>query len=216
MAPLDSYNGEKKFWVIRGITQMMPFNPPPEPPDFDKKVRQPGNAWLAKNPNPKKGTRDYWSPFKSYLADGFNNLCGYSVMYEPVGTVDHYRSRENYRDLAYEWSNLRFASAWINSSKGTLDDQVLDPFDLGEDWFEILLPSLQLVLTNKVPPQQRQKAEFTLERLRLRDDERVLRQRQQWYQLYLDGDLTLQGLEKKAPLIARAVKKHQQAISQEE
>jgi len=74
------------------------------------------------------------------------------------------------------------------------DDQVLDPFDLGEDWFEILLPSLQLVLTDKVPQQQRQKAEFTLERLRLRDDERVLRQRQSWYQLYLDGDLTLQGL----------------------
>ncbi|MCC5636404.1 hypothetical protein LC593_11145 [Nostoc sp. CHAB 5844] len=53
------------------------------------------------------------------------------------------------------------------------------------------------MLTDKIPPQQRQKAEFTLERLRLRDDERVLRQRQQWYQLYLDGDLTLKGLEKK-------------------
>jgi hypothetical protein len=51
--------------------------------------------------------------------------------------------------------------------------------------------------------------------LRLRDDERVLRQRQSWYQLYLDGDLTLQGLEKKAPLIARAVKKQQQEDSQE-
>jgi len=74
------------------------------------------------------------------------------------------------------------------------DEKVLDPFYLGEDWFEILLPSLQLVLTDKVPQQQRQKAEFTLERLRLRDDERVLRQRQSWYQLYLDGDLTLQGL----------------------
>jgi hypothetical protein len=36
--------------------------------------------------------------------------------------------------------------------------------------------------------------------------------RQQRYQLYLDGDLTLQGLEKKAPLIARAIKKQQQAI----
>ncbi|MDF5714231.1 MAG: hypothetical protein PUP93_10125 [Rhizonema sp. NSF051] len=47
-------------------------------------------------------------------------------MYEPVGTVEHYLSRENYRNLAYEWNNLRFASAWINSSKGTLDDQVLD------------------------------------------------------------------------------------------
>ncbi|MGF1675657.1 hypothetical protein [Plectonema radiosum] len=105
---------------------MIPFEPPPEPPDFDKKARQPGNAWLAKNPDPKKGTRDYWSPFKSNLADGFNNLCAYSVMYEPVGTVEHYLSRDNYRNLAYEWSNLRFASGWINSCKGTLDDQVLD------------------------------------------------------------------------------------------
>jgi hypothetical protein len=33
---------------------MIPFEPPPEPPDFDKKARQPGNAWLAKNPDPKK------------------------------------------------------------------------------------------------------------------------------------------------------------------
>ncbi len=123
---------------------MIPFKPLPEPSDFDDKVRVPGNAWLLKNPEQKKGTRDYWSPFKSILADGFNNLCAYSVMYEPVGTVDHFLSRENYRNLAYEWSNLRFASAWINSTKGTLDDQVLDPFDLAEDWFEILLPSQKI------------------------------------------------------------------------
>ncbi|BAZ17951.1 hypothetical protein NIES4071_98320 [Calothrix sp. NIES-4071] len=63
---------------------MIPVNPPPEPPDFDEKARQPGNAWLTKNPDPKKGVKDYWSPFKSQLADGFNNLCGYSAMYEPV------------------------------------------------------------------------------------------------------------------------------------
>jgi hypothetical protein len=78
---------------------MIPFDPIPEPPDFDEKVRQRGNAWLAKNPDPKKGTKDYCSPFKSYLADGFKNLCAYSVMYEPVGTVDHYLSRDNYRSL---------------------------------------------------------------------------------------------------------------------
>jgi len=126
-------------------------------------------------------------------------------MYEPVGTVDHYLSCEHHRHLAYEWSNYRFASAWINSSKGTVDDQVLDPFQVGDDWFEILLPSLQLVLTDAVPLRVRQKAEFTLQRLHLRNDERVLRQRQQWYQLYLDRDITLEGLEKKAPLIARAI-----------
>lgn len=190
---------------------MMRFNPPPEPSDFDEKARQLGNNWLSKNPDPKKRPKDYWSPFKSYLADGFGNLCGYSAMYEPVGTVDHYLSCENHRHLAYEWSNYRFASAWINSSKGTVDDQVLDPFQVGDDWFEILLPSLQLVLTDAVPPHERQKAEFTLQRLHLRDDERVIRQRQAWYQLYLEGNITLQGLEKKASLIARAIRKQQQA-----
>ncbi|MGK7905311.1 MAG: hypothetical protein AB4352_28670 [Hormoscilla sp.] len=186
---------------------MMKFTPPPEPPEFDSKVRQPGNNWLAKNPQLQKRPRDYWSAFKSDLADGFGNLCGYSVMYEPVGTVDHYLSCDNYRHLAYEWSNYRYASAWVNSSKGNIDDRVLDPFEVGDDWFEIILPSLELVLTDKIPAEARRRAEFTLTRLRLRDDERVLRQRQQWYQLYLDGDITLSGLAKKAPLIARAVNK---------
>lgn len=33
----------------------------------------------------------------------------------------------------------------MNSSKGTLDNQVLDPFEVANDWFEILLPSLQYI-----------------------------------------------------------------------
>ncbi len=86
---------------------MLKFNPPLEPENFDEKVRQPGNNWLEKNTDPKKRPIDYWSKFKSDLADGFNNLCGYSVMYEPVGTVEHFLSCENHRHLAYEWSNYR-------------------------------------------------------------------------------------------------------------
>jgi len=191
---------------------MMRFSPPPEPPEFDEKARKPGNAWLAKNINPKR-PKDYWTPFKSHLADGFGNLCGYSIMCDLVGTVDHYLSWENYHHLAYEWSNYRYASAWINSSKKNIDDQVLDPFQVGDDWFEIILPSLQLVLTDKVPPEERQRAEFTLQRLHLRDDERVIRPRREWYRSYLDGEITLEGLEKKAPLIAHAIRKHQQDSS---
>lgn len=193
--------------MIRGIVNMLKFNPPPEPSDFDAQVRQTGNNWLAKNTNTKKRPKDFWSKFKIHLADGFGSVCAYTAMFEPVGTVDHYLCCQNHRHLAYEWSNYRFASAWINSSKGTLDDKVLDPFLLEDDWFEILLPSLQLVLTDAVPPEERSRAEFTLQRLHLRDDERVIRQRQQWYQLYLDGEITLTGLERKAPLIARAIKK---------
>jgi hypothetical protein len=117
LAALDSHNRENQFRFIRLILKILKFNPPVEPENFDEKVRQPGNNWLAKNTDPKKRPIDYWSKFKSDLADGFNNLCGYSVMYEPLGTVEHFLSRENHRHLAYEWSNYRFASGWVNSSK---------------------------------------------------------------------------------------------------
>ena len=73
--------------------------------------------------------------------------------------------------------------------------------------FEILLPSLQLVLTSAVPSAIRKRADFTLTRLHLRDDERIIRQRQQWYRMYQEGKLSLEGLETVAPLIARAVRK---------
>lgn len=192
---------------------MIHVTPPPEPADFDRRARQPGQIWLQQNldANGKlpKGKRppDKWSAFKGILANGFRNLCGYSAMFEPVGTVDHYLCCDNHPNQAYEWANYRFASGWINSSKDTLDDQVLDPFEVQEGWFEIILPSLQLVLSDTIPPDMRPKAEFTLERLHLRDDERVIRQRQQWYKMYQCEKLTLAGLEAVAPLIARAIRK---------
>jgi hypothetical protein len=121
----------------------------PEPPDFDARARRPGNAWLAENPRAER-PRDYWSPFRAALADGFANRCGYTAMLDIAGTVDHHKSYRDDPTLAYEWSNYRYASHWINSSKRTLE--VLDPHEVGDGWFEILLSSLQLVLTGKVPP----------------------------------------------------------------
>ena len=44
----------------------------------------------------------------------------------------------------------------------------------------------------------------------LRDDERVMRTRREWYRLYQDGELPLEGLRKKAPLMPRAVEKQRQ------
>lgn len=43
--------------------------------------------------------------------------CGYSAMFEPVGTVDHFVSVDEDMQLAYDWGNYRYASGWINSSK---------------------------------------------------------------------------------------------------
>ncbi len=67
---------------------MIRFNSVPEPRGFRLLARKKGLAWLARNPN-KKRPKDFWSPFKNDLANGFNQLCGYTAMFEPVGTVDH-------------------------------------------------------------------------------------------------------------------------------
>jgi hypothetical protein len=182
---------------------MIRFDPVQKPLGFGDAAQR-GSTWVAHNPNAAR-PKDLWSPFKSFLAAGFRNLCGYSVMYEPVGTVDHFVSWHEDKARAYDWSNYRYASAWINSSKRSVGSgEILDPFEVGDDWFEILLPSLQLVVSDGIPDGCRKRAEFALQRLHLRDDERVLRQRREWYRMYQEGELTLEGLRKKAPLIAKA------------
>lgn len=185
---------------------MIAVTPVPEPAKFDELARRPGKSWLEANEN--RRPTDRWTPFLGDLQRGFRSLCGYSSMHLPYGSIDHYRSCKNHRHLAYEWSNYRFVAGWINSAKGTLDEQVLDPYEIQEGWFEILWPSLQLVVAPSIDPAQRARAEYTIERLHLRDDERIVRVRQAWSELYVRGELTLNGLWEVAPLIARAVVKH--------
>lgn len=181
----------------------------PEPEDFDAKCRQKGLAWLQRNP---QGTRkqkrptDYWSPFRPVLADRFANLCAYGAMHEPVGTVDHFQPIKADETLAYEWRNYRYASGWLNSSKSKCA-AVLDPFDVQPGWFEVLLPSLQLVARkDRIPEALHPLVDETLKRLHLCDDERIVRQRRQWLKMYEEGHLDLAGLQELAPLIAEAVR----------
>lgn len=179
-----------------------------EPDDFDAECRQKGLAWLQKNPKDTRKSprpKDFWSPFRPALADRFVNLCAYGAMYEPVGTVDHFQPVNADETLAYEWKNYRYASGWINSSKNKCT-AVLDPFDVQHGWFEVLLPSLQLVARkDRIPEALHPLVDDTLKRLHLRDDERIVRQRRQWLKLYEQGRLDLAGLQELAPLIAEAV-----------
>ena len=189
---------------------MIPVAPVPEPAGFDEGARKPGQHWLLENPNAER-LRDLWSPFRGALAAGFSKRCGYTAMLELAGTVDHFESVKQRPDLAYEWSNYRFAAQWINSAKRT--KIVLDPYLVGEGWFEILLPSLQLVLTDAVSAEHRALAEQTLANLPIGHDERIIKQRREWYDMYREGHLALSGLWKVAPLIAAAVEKAQRAPS---
>ncbi len=176
-----------------------------EPENFEAKCGKPGREWLAKHPETQR-PKDLWSQFKHHLADGFANRCGYGAMWSSSGTVDHYLSWKRHPELTYAWVNYRFAEGWLNQSKQTADERVLDPYEVGEGWFEILLPSLQLVVTDQVPATHRSRAEYTLRRLHLRDDERILRQRRAWLERYEAG-MPLELLSKAAPLIAEAISK---------
>ena len=185
---------------------MMRFSPSPEPEGFDSDVRQKGRAWLAANPTGRPP--DYWSPFRPQLRDAFCWLCAYTVMRVEQGTVDHFVSCDEDRSRAYEWDNYRLAQQWLNSSKSNVPGSaILDPFLVCDEWFEIHLPSLQLVLTDAVPDGVLAKARYTLKRLKLVNGEQVVSQRQSWLRLYESGKLSLAGLREVAPLLARAVEK---------
>lgn len=191
---------------------MIRFEPVAKPADFAARVEQPGAAWLERNPDAKR-PKDLWTPFKPALAEGFRSLCAYSVMFEPVGTVDHFVSWHEDKRKAYDWANYRYCAAWINSSKqNEKAAEIFDPFEVEDGWFEIILPSLQLVVSDSIPNEQKDRAEFVLTRLHLRDDERLIRQRREWYRMYQDGEINLEGLRKKAPLIARAVEASSEAF----
>ncbi len=116
---------------------MIPVAPVPEPSGFDRRARRPGNAGLAENRGAER-PRDFWSPFREVLAQGFLHRCGYTAMYLPDGSVDHHLSYKTHPDLSYEWSNYRYVAGWINSAKKKAT--VLDPYTVGEGWFEVLLP----------------------------------------------------------------------------
>jgi len=189
-------------------SRMINLTPVPKPAEFDSKASQPGNNWLAQNTDPAKRPPDKWSPFRRYLIDGQSGLCAYGTMFcVPEAQVDHYLSIANYRHLAYEWTNYRYSSGLLNNLKDNHDDAVLDPYEIENGWFEILLPSLQLICTNKIPCHLRFKAGETLRLLKLRDDERIIRWRQSIFAEYQLGRMSLEGLRAWAPLIADAVER---------
>ena len=91
---------------------------------------------------------------------------------------------------------------------------MLDPFKVGKGWFRINLPGLQLELTDKVPADQRQLAQDTLDRLHLVNDERLMRWRRKLYRLYQKHKNkadALWVLREVGPLLAQAIEEQQAA-----
>lgn len=184
------------------------------PPSFDEEVRKPGLRWLAENPAPKRPPA-YWRKVAGALEAAFAGRCAYTAMAPMVAaTVDHFVSIDEDRSRAYEWENYRYAAAWVNSKKSALrSHQILDPCEIGEDWFEIVLPGCELRVTDRCPEELRERARFMLRRLGLDHGPDVLPFRRRWYELHRKGGLTLDALEEMAPLVARAIRAEQARVT---
>lgn len=180
-----------------------------EPARFDAAVRQPGRRWLEKNPH-KRRPHAFWKEVRSELAEAFHHRCAYLAI-EAFGQVDHFISCSEDPALAYEWTNLRYCDPDINSRKNRVrSGEILDPCAVEDDWFELILPSLQVRVTERCPPELRARAENTLARLKLRDDERTIRMRAGWLAAYEEFGAErakfLELLDRKDPMLARALR----------
>ena len=86
---------------------MIPVTPPPEPAAFDEECRKRGNQWLAQNADVHPHRQPLWRAFLADLREGFGGRCGFSAMYVPRGTVDHWISVDSDRWLRrYELGEL--------------------------------------------------------------------------------------------------------------
>lgn len=187
---------------------MIPVRKKKEPSAFDVAVRSKGRSWNRKGRPPA-----HWSACRDDLAAAFKNRCGWLAMWDLSGTVDHYLSVKARPDLAYEWKNYRYATGWLNCCKQNVDEEVLDPFEVKDGWFECILPSLQVRLTEKVPANKRKRAQQTLDRLGIGHGERAIRQRRAWLEQYESGGLPLNNLADYAPLIAEAIERRDSGTS---
>ena len=160
---------------------MIPVKPQPEPTNFDEKVRQPGQDWLRKKgfshdqPLPSKTKpKAFWRDCLGELHQEYGGVCAYLAIYiervTGAASVDHFVAkscREAY--LVYEWSNYRLACLAMNARKRAFDD-VLDPFDLPENVFQLELTTGRIYVNPDLKIQDRKlfdDAKTTIDRLKL-------------------------------------------------
>jgi hypothetical protein len=210
---------------------MIRVEPAPEPPDFDRKVRQPGLSAIAEMVGEpqllrRRGRRrtqvanrreeipselfpPFWRDALEDLLLAYGRICAYMAVYieEVTGapTVDHMIPRSVEWGQVYEWKNYRLACALINARKNDAIF-VMDPFQIGPGWFELEFVGFRLKPAAKLPPLIRQRVDRTISQLRLNDREcRYLRQ--QYVVDYERREIPLTRLTFRAPFIASELRR---------
>ena len=119
-----------------------------------------------------------------------------NVMYD-VG------ARDEDPNKAYEWENFRLSRWRINTRKRNHKD-VLDPFTIGESWFELDFTTFGIKPNSELKDANIKKAiQETIDRLDL-DNTDYREARESWFNNCRDN---IAELEKKAPFIAYEMKR---------
>jgi hypothetical protein len=167
----------------------------PEPPDFDEKVLKPGLRAIAEmvgEPDlPKRrgrkrkviaATRDEipsdefpcWTAVLPELLEAYGRVCAYMSFYiervTGAASVDHMLPKSVKWDEVYQWSNYRLACSLMNSRKNHYQD-VLDPFEIEDDWFRMELVGYQVIPANSLTEDIRDQVQATIDRLKPNDYE---------------------------------------------
>lgn len=182
----------------------------PEPPDFDRNIRQKGLAWLRKksiklNAPLPPGTKipSYWRQCLDTLYNVYKGHCAYlAVFFENTsgcGTVDHFIPKSQSPALAYDWHNYRLACSRINSRKRNFTD-VLDPFQVQDGWFHLELVTGHIFPDPQLPEKQQQAVQKTIDRLKL-DDPANREMRARHYQGYCEKTYTEEHFKKYSPFV---------------
>jgi hypothetical protein len=198
----------------------------PEPPDFDRKVRQPGLSAIAemvgeppirKRPGrrraeiaesremiPTKKFPPFWTEAIDDMMRAYNQICAYMAIYienvTGAASVDHMIPKSVEWSQVYEWNNYRLACSLMNSRK---DDAifVLDPFEVKTGWFELEFVGFQVKPAMSLSPLIRSRVEKTIALLKLNDRE-CRNLRRDYVVEFESGHISLSYLKRRAPFIA--------------
>lgn len=132
----------------------------------------------------------------------YNKICAYTCWYLPSpGSVDHFKPKATYPDLAYEWSNYRLAAERVNNHKAD-STEVLDPFTIQDGWFALDFPSCLVVPGPAMPADAETAVLKSIDILRLNDDDYLVEARCELMVHFSLGNVGLQFLRDHYPFLA--------------
>lgn len=154
---------------------------------------------------PARAFPDFWTRILPELHAAYKGLCAYLAVYiervTGARSVDHMVPKSRSWTVVYEWTNYRLACSWMNAHKNDAPD-VLDPFLIGDDWFQLELVGFQVLPGATLSLAVRRQVQETIDRLDLNDHE-CRKLRTAYAEAYSTGDISWTYLVRRAPFVAR-------------